>query len=157
MTVQTTANCTFSLGTTVAATDVTSYEGDTYQLVGEIEELGEFGDQINAVNFTSLNDGRVRKYKGSRDAGDMTMTLGFDGSDAGQAALKTALDDTSQDNYNCKVELNDAITDPGGNPTTFFFSGKIMSRRIQTGSADDVVRASVTIGISTAVIEKAAA
>lgn len=156
MSVQTTANCTFSLGTTTEATDLTSYEGDTYQLVGEIEELGEFGDQINGVNFTSLNDGRVRKYKGSRDAGDMTLTIGFDASDAGQAALKAALDDTSQDNYNCKVALNDALTQ-GGEPTTFYFSGKIMSRRIQTGSADDIVRASVTIGISTGVLEKVAA
>lgn len=156
MSVNTSAQCKLYLGTTAAATTVVAFEADTYTEVGEIEEIGEFGDAVNAVNFTSLADGRVRKFKGSYDAGELSMTVAFDVDDTGQAALKTALDDTSSDDYSVKITLNDQPSG-GSNPTTFFFKGKVMSRRISVSSADNVVRASVTIAINSAVLQKDAA
>ena len=79
--------------------------------MGEIEDLGEFGDTFNPVNFTALSDGRVRKYKGTADAGNMTLTVGLDNGDAGQKAVGVAHKDRTKGNYNIKVTLNDG--DPG--------------------------------------------
>lgn len=152
MAFNTAAGSKISIGTTTEATTQTEYESDTYTQIGVVEDLGEFGDQYNVVTFTSLADARVQKRKGSADAGDMTVTVAFDGSDAGQQALKDALDDTGALPYNVKVELNDAVTS-GGTPTVFYFSAFISSRRVQVGTTDDVVRGSINFGITTSVIE----
>ncbi|QPI08273.1 hypothetical protein IM687_13820 [Stutzerimonas stutzeri] len=145
MPVNTAAGARLSIGTKTPATDATSYAADTYVEVGEIENLGEFGDQVSAATFTALADRRVRKFKGTYDAGDMTLTLGFDSGDDGQNALNAALKDAGSDDYNFKVELEDG--------DVFYFGGKVMSRRIATGAAADIVKANVSIAINTAVIE----
>ena len=134
---------------------ISDYEADFGTgalLVGEIEDPGEFGDEVNPVTFTALADRRVRKFKGSYDAGTQTLTVAFDGEDAGQDALNAALQDESQANYNFKFELSDR-PDAGGTDTVFYYSGKVMSRRIQPGNADNIVRATVTIGINTPIFE----
>lgn len=154
----TAAGCRFSIGTKQAAATDTEYAADTYVEVGEIEELGEFGDTFSSVTFTSLKDGRVRKYKGTADAGDMTLTVGLDNGDAGQAAVKTAHKDRSKGDYNLKVTLNDgdATAVPPVLPTTFYFRGKVMNNTVAPGAADNVVRRNITIGINSDVLEIAA-
>lgn len=149
MALQTSANCKFHIGTKAQATDLTEFQADTYTEVGSIEDLGEFGDAFNAVTFTSLGDGRVRKLKGTKDAGDMTLVVAFDAGDAGQTALVAAADDTSSDGYNCMVELNDG--------TAFYFRAQIMGARITVGAADNVIRRNVTIAIDSAVLMQEAA
>lgn len=149
MALQTSANCKFYIGTKAPATDLTEFQSDTYTEVGSIEDLGEFGDAFNAVTFTSLGDGRVRKLKGTKDAGDMTLVVAFDAGDAGQTALVAAANDTSSDGYNCKVELNDG--------TTFYFRAQVMGARITVGAADNVIRRNVTIAIDSAVLMQEAA
>ena len=139
---------------------ISAYEADFAATgaveIGEIEDPGEFGDEFNPVTFTALADSRVRKLKGSADAGTQTMTVAFDAGDAGQDALRAAKQDTSQADYNFMVMLND-VTNGVSTPTVFYYSGKVMSRRIQPGQADNVVRASITVGINTAVFEVSAA
>ncbi|WP_288437300.1 hypothetical protein [uncultured Pseudomonas sp.] len=147
----TAAGCRFYLGTKKAAATQTEFEGDTYVEVGEIEDLGEFGDTFSTVNFTSLKDGRVRKYKGTADAGDMNLTIGLDNGDAGQTAIKTAHKDRAKGDYNVKVTLNDAPD--GGKPTTFYFRGKVMNNTVAPGAADNVVRRNVTVAINSDVLE----
>lgn len=142
------------IGTTTAATDITSYEADTYQQIGEVESIGDFGDQYEIVSANTLGDQRTRKRKGTADAGDISVTVLFDGSDQGQTDLKSALDDTGADDYNFKVELNDS---GGTNPTTFFFSGLVTSRRITGVNSNSIARGDLTIAINTEVLEKAAA
>jgi len=151
----TAAGCRLAIGTKTPATTRAEYEADTYVDVGEIEELGDFGDTFNSVNFTSLADGRVRKYKGTADAGDMTMTVGLDNGDAGQQAVKTAHADRTKGNYNIKVTLNDGdpTADPVVLPTTFYYGAKVMNNTVAAGSADNVVRRNVTLGINTDILE----
>ncbi|GFM73606.1 phage tail protein [Pseudomonas capsici] len=151
----TAAGCRFSLGTKMAAATEAEYAADTYIQVGEIEDLGEFGDTFSSVTFTSLSDGRVRKYKGTADAGDMTLTVGLDNGDAGQKAVKTAHKDRSKGNYNIKVTLNDGdpTAQPAVLPTTFYFNGKIMNNTVAPGAADNVVRRNITIGINSDILE----
>ena len=151
----TAAGCRFSLGGKTGAYTQTEYEADTYIEVGEIEDLGEFGDTFSSVNFTSLRDGRVRKYKGTADAGDLTLTVGFDNGDAGQNAIKVAHKDRSKGDYNIKITLNDGdpTATPVLKPTTFYMRGKVMNNTVAPGSADNVVRRNITIGINSDILE----
>lgn len=151
----TAAGCRLSLGTKIAADTQAEYEADTYVEVGEIEDLGEFGDTFSNVNFTALADGRVRKYKGTADAGDLTLAVGLDNGDAGQAAVKVAHKDRSKGDYNIKITLNDGNPDavPVVKPTTFYMRGKVMNNTVAPGSADNVVRRNITIAINSDIIE----
>ena len=151
----TAAGCRLSIGSKTGATTEELYKADTYVEVGEIEDLGEFGDTFSSVTFTSLRDGRVRKYKGTADAGDLTLTIGLDNGDKGQAALKTAHKDRTRGDYNIKVTLNDGDPDAATPilPTTFYMRGKVMNNTVAAGAADNVVRRNVTIGINSEILE----
>ena len=151
----TAAGCRFFIGSKTGADTETEYKADSYVEVGEIEDLGEFGDTFSSVNFTSLKDGRVRKYKGTADAGDLTLAVGLDNGDAGQKAVKAAHKDRSKGDYNIKITLNDGDPDatPALNPTTFYMRGKVMNNTVAAGAADNVVRRNITIGINSDILE----
>lgn len=150
MTVNTAAGSKFYIGTTVAADTVPEFEADSFTEVGEVEDLGEFGDEAGEATFTALSDRRVRKFKTSFDAGTIPVTTGSDPEDPGQAAMIAAF--ASDLDFNFKVELNDKIT-LGGTPTTLYFRGKVMSKRRNVGQVDNVVRQSFTVGINTEIFE----
>ncbi|WJO30734.1 hypothetical protein [Pseudomonas monteilii] len=151
----TAAGCRFFIGSKTGADTETDYKADTYVEVGEIEDLGEFGDTFSSVNFTSLKNGRVRKYKGTADAGDLTITVGLDSGDAGQRAVKTAHKDRSKGDYNVKITLNDGdpAATPAINPSTFYMRVKVMNNTVAPGAADNVVRRNITMGINSDVLE----
>jgi hypothetical protein len=126
-----------------------------FQLIGEIVNPGEFGRVYEEIQHTSLDNRNVRKFKGSRNDGNMNMQLGRDPSDDGQADLIVALDD--DDDYNFKVELND---DPGGtgdSPTTILFKAKVMSYTTNIGDANSIVAATALLGIQSGTIVETAA
>lgn len=158
MSVQSSSGCKFYIGpSNDSATTEAAYDALSYTEVAEIADLGEFGDKINEVNFIALADARNRKFKGSKDAGTMVLDLGYDTSDAGQAALESARDDTSAatEEYAFKVELNDSA---GTNPTTFYFRGLVLEAgRIKIGNADSIIMNGVSVAINSAIVKKAAA
>lgn len=121
-----------------------------YVEIGLVESLGEFGDQSSTVNFAALNDGRQRKAKGIRDAGDIALTCAHDTTDAGQNALVAA--EATPLKYAFKVVLPDQLT-TGGTGTTLYFRGLVMSKRLNVGSSDNVIRQSFMIGIDSAIAE----
>lgn len=152
----TAAGCRFYIGTKTSAATLEDYQADTFTEVGEIEDLGEFGDTFSSVTFTSLKDGRVRKYKGTADAGDLTLVVGLDNGDAGQAKVALAHKDRSKGDYNIKITLNDgdsSATPTPIAPTTFYMRGKVMNNTVAPGSADNVVRRNITIGINSDILE----
>lgn len=153
MTVQTAAGSRLFIGSVAAATVDTKaeYEALTYVEVGEIEDLGEFGDKANEIKFTSVNDRRVRKFKGSFDAGTLPLTVGFDAGDAGQVALVAAF--ASDNDYAFKVVLNDAPQDSDGAGTHFYFRGKVMSKPVNVGNAENVVKRKFDLGINSEILE----
>ncbi len=150
MTVNTAAESTVYIGTTGAATTQNDFETDSYTEVGEVEDLGEFGDTAEEVTFTALKDRRTRKFKGSFNAGTLTIVCGADPSDAGQDALRSAF--ASDFDYNFKVMLNDAVTS-GGVPTTLYFRGKVMSKGRNVGQVNNVVRQTFAVGINSEILE----
>lgn len=151
MTVQTAALSKLYIST--AATTVatqSAFEGLSFTEVGEIEDMGEFGSEFSTINFVSLADRLVRKFKGTEDPGTMTLQMGMDPADGGQDLLVTALGVDTE--YGIKITLNDGTT----SPTTFYFRARIMSYKRQVGSAENVVKATTSIGINTRPIEVAA-
>ena len=148
MGIQTGANVAVSIGTTTVATTQLEYEGDTYTAIGGVESVSEFGDTSAEVTFTGLTDARVQKLKGSRNAGNMTVSMAFLGADAGQTALIAAEADNSSSNYNFKIEYSDG--------EVRYFSGQVGSVVENVGGADSVLMLSCEVRINTALVKVAA-
>lgn len=151
MTINTASGAKLYIGSQNSDRDtvLAEYQADSYIEVGEIEDLGEFGDDSTRVTFDSLSEGRTRKLKGTRDAGEMPIVVGDDPTDEGQIAMEAA--EASPLDFNFKVELNDAVT-VGGNNSTHFFIGKVFSKRRNVGTANNVVRRNFAIGINSAIV-----
>jgi hypothetical protein len=124
------------------------YVADSYIEVGEIEDMGEFGDTSESIKFTALSDGRTRTFKGPRDAGEMPITVGDDMTDDGQIAMEAA--EGTPFDYSFYVELNDAVT-LGGTNSKHYFIGKVMSKRRNVGNASNVVKRNFSVGINSAI------
>lgn len=124
------------------------YQADSYIEVGEVEDLGEFGDESERIAFTALSDSRTRKFKGPRDAGEMNIIVGDDMTDEGQTALEAA--EAQPLDYNIRVELNDKLT-IGGENSNHYFIAKVFSKRRNVGNASNVVRRSFVVGINSAI------
>lgn len=161
MAIQTGSGVTLAIGTT-AAIDFDSgtqgdFEADAYEVVGEVSEVGEFGDERTVVEFISLADGRVRKARGSANAGDAVVTYAYDSNDQGQDDLKSAFEEASQaaDEFNFRVQFNDAPE--SGTPTTFYFRARITSLRVQSVTPDGVITRQATLAINSPILEVAAA
>lgn len=154
MSVYTAAGCTLSISnaSTTDATDTQAeFEALTYLEVGEIQNIGEFGDQVSKIMFTALSNRRVRKFKGSYDAGALDLTVGFDSTDTGQAQVIAAR--ASDADWAFKVTLNDAGTGSPSSPTTFYFLGKVMARTVIPGDVETVVTGRINIELNSAIIE----
>lgn len=132
---------------------ITAFEALTWTEIGEVEDLGEFGDEASEITFTALSNRRVRKFKGTFNAGTVTVQAGSDPSDAGQAAMIAAF--ASDLDFPFKITLNDQIT-LAGTPTTLYFGGKVMSKRRNVGNVENVVRQNFPIGVNTKIYEVAA-
>lgn len=120
--------------------------------VEEIEDLGEHGDTAEAVTFTSISNRRVRKLKGSKDAGTKTVVVGRDPLDDGQVALVEA--EATDFDYAFKVEHADA-RGPSYTDSVDYFGGMVMSKTVNQGQVNTVTRRTHNIGINTAVYEVA--
>jgi hypothetical protein len=147
MGVNTAATSTIAIGTTTVCNNQADYEADSYTNVGEASDLGEFGDTAETIQFTALADRRVRKFKGSFDAGTITVQVGADLTDSGQDALVAAF--AADDDYNFRIQLNDEAT-VGGTPTTLYCSGKVTSKNFNVGSVNNVVMRTFTIAVNSA-------
>lgn len=150
MTINAAGGSRLFLGTTVAATSIPEFEADTYTEVGEVEDLGEFGDESAEITFTSLKDARVRKLKGPKNAGTIAVVCGDDPLDTGQDAMIAA--EASSLDFNFRVELNDPVT-LSGTPSVSYFRGKVMSKRLNVGNVSNVVRRTFNVGINSQIYE----
>lgn len=126
------------------------YAGLAYVEIGEVENLGEFGDESTIVTFLSVGDSRTRKLKGSRDAGTISLTVGRDPFDAGQEDLNDA--EATKFEYAFKVVVADA-PDVGYADSVFYFGALVASARGTFNGADDVTRKSYQLAINTPIIE----
>ena len=127
---------------------------DSYVEIGTIENLGELGDESNLVNFAAIGDARVRKLKGARDGGTMTVVVGRDPLDPGQAAMRAA--EATKYEYNFKLVEADAPTEDYDDSVSYF-RGLVSSQRKNLGGNDDVTKRTFNIAVNSAVNEIEAA
>lgn len=150
MTIKSAAGAKIYIGTTAAAANETQFAADTYTEIKEVEDLGELGDESEAITFAGLSEARVKKLKGARDAGTLVLVVGRDPLDAGQIAIKAA--EKTSFEYNFKIVANDA-PDADHTNSVYYFRGLVMSARDNYGQQNNVVRTTFNIGINTAILE----
>lgn len=136
----------------IGGKEVSPQSETQWQLIGEVVNPGEFGRVYNLITHTSLDDRNVRKFKGSRNDGQLNMQLGRDPQDDGQADLISALDDDSD--YNFKIELPDDPGGTGNSPTTFLFQAKVMSYTTNIGDPDSIIGATCLLEIRSGSIQE---
>lgn len=139
--------------TTAQADSIAEFDALVWTEVGLVESLGEFGDESSAVTFAALGDARVRKAKGARDAGTMTVTCAHDPSDPGQSALIAA--EGTNNNYPFKITLPNRLNATGTDEVNYF-RALVMSRRGNIGDNANVVRRTFSLGINSQIYEKPA-
>ncbi len=155
MSIETGANWDISIGTTTPATDIAAFDLDTYNVIGKVSEIGEFGDSREIITFLELTSARVLKARGPADAGDAPLTFARDEADAGQIALEAAFNvSTAADEFNFRVRAADS---GGTNPTTWYFRAKVSDFRQQSTVANTVKTLLATLAINSPVLKKAAA
>jgi hypothetical protein len=129
-----------------------AYAALTWTEVGMIESLGEYGDEAATIDFAVLGDGRVRKAKGASDAGNMAVTCAHIAADVGQIAMVAA--QLTKLQYPFKVELANKLTGGGTNEMNYFM-GLVMSKRVNVGANDNVVRRTFTVAVNSKITEVA--
>lgn len=117
---------------------------------GEVETLGEFGDQSADVTFTAIGNARVRHSKGANDAGVLALTCGRDPLDAGQIAGRAAA--ATKFEYAIKIVAADA-PDEDYLDSVYYFGALVQSARDNYGNNDNVVRTTFNLGINTEIVE----
>jgi len=121
--------------------------GLTYVEIGEIDNVGDYGDTIGDVTFSPLASGRVKHLKGQADAGTSELNIGLDAGDAGQLKLVEAFQDRSRYDYPIKVVYVDGFTD--------YYAAKVMSNKKGGITASGVLVRKVTLGINSDIYEVA--
>ncbi len=146
------SNAFTSAGTTIgivsgdpATYDATGFEALTFDTIGEVTDLGEFGREYSLVTHNPLGDRQTVKRKGSYNDGSISMTVARTPDDAGQTILQTALD--SDENFSFNVTLQDG--------TELYFQAQVLSYTTNVGTVDQITTASVTIEITDEIIEVA--
>lgn len=132
------------------ADTVSEYAALTFVELTGVETIGEFGDQAQLVTFQLLGEGRTRKLKGAKDAGDIQVVCAHDPLSTSQAAMVgfAALPYS----YAFKVLAADGA-DANDEDSAFYFTGKVMSAPFNPGDANTPARRTFNIAIDTAVVE----
>lgn len=152
-----TAGAKLYIGQSIAAktTDfvLADFAGQSWLRVDWMENMGQFGDESQAVNFDAIDFGRTQKLKGIKNAGDMTAVCGLDYASDGQIAVRAA--EATPNDYAFKIEFNDAPV--GGTPSERYFIAKVMSVREQLDTANNVMKLNMGLGINSNIVRVNAA
>jgi hypothetical protein len=133
-----------------AADTKSVYSALSYVEIGSVESVSEFGDSAQSVTYMTLADGRVKKAKGGKDAGDVSVTCIHDPLNVGQNDMITAEGTNFQ--YAFKVVLADAA-DANDTDSTFYFRARVMSKRLNPGDNNNVIKRVFVLGIVSQPVE----
>lgn len=131
--------------TTAQPTDLdqAAFAALTYVLIGDLGEVGETGTSQNVLTYDTWAESVVRKAKGMRNAGDPTVEVARNSTDAGQVALRAAA--KTNLNYAFKIVRNDALTG-GGTPTIIYNRGLVTGPKRPNGRNEDFDLEVFTLG-----------
>lgn len=132
-----------------ATYDQVGFEALTFTDVAEVTDMGEYGPTYEVVTHNPLSTRRTVKRKGTVNDGAMTLQLGRDPSDAGQALMIAGVDGANRDVvYSHKVTLQDG--------TVQYFTGQIYGYTTNISSINTITSASTTVELDNEIIEVAA-
>jgi len=123
--------------------------GYTMGLVGEITDFTGPGGQAAVIDITSIQSTAKEKMIGIRDEGQVSMTLNYSPTDAGQVGLKDDRDNRTRGKY--AIRLTDVTTGSSALPSWCYFNGYCLSFSI-SGAVDNKVTANTVLEIDGAVI-----
>jgi hypothetical protein len=145
--VKTSAGTTFALSADAPTThDETGYSALVYTDVGEVTNIPEYGGTYQLVTHEPLASRAVVKRKGSLNHGSLTLQIGKDINDAGQALLKTAYGEDEA--YSFEITLQDG--------TIHYTTGQVFSFTTNVGNSNQITGISCKIELDTEIIEVAA-
>lgn len=139
-------------GTDFVATDFTT-GSPAWTKVGGVTNAGAFGDTAELISSKVIDEGRVRKAKGTKNSGSAQIVCNLDYADAGQIAVRAAA--KARDTYALKYTFNDAPV--GGTPSIRYFTALVMSAVEHLNEADNVMELHVTLEIDSNIVDVAAA
>jgi hypothetical protein len=128
--------------------DAAAYAALTWTEITLLESIGEYGDQSSVVTAAVLGDGRMRKAKGARDAGEASIVAFPKATDPGQLAIIAA--ESTYNLYPIKVVLPNRLV-AGGTDEINYFMGLVTSKRRNIGANDNIVRDTYGIAVNSAI------
>lgn len=139
MAYETVAGATLAVSVTPPSPDTTAAGYETaivYTNVGEITDLpGAAGRSYNTVEHAPIDTRKRNRKKGSYTLDDLTVTMAWDQSDAGQDICRTAALDDSV--------LTFKLTKQGGDIR--YFTAQVSKFIENMGTVDNVVQGQMTL------------
>ena len=143
----TSSGTTYAISAGEPATyDAAGFGALTYTDVAEVTDMGEYGASFEVVSHNPLATRRTVKRKGTVNDGAMSLQLGRDPSDAGQAILIAGVDGAGID-----IVHSHKVTLPDG--TIQYFTGQVYSYTTNIGSSNQIVSAAATVELDNKIIE----
>ncbi|MFO1126373.1 MAG: phage tail tube protein [Methylocystis sp.] len=142
-----------SAAVTSEPADAAAYAALSWTEIGDVDSLGDFGDEASILTATTLQDQRTFKAKGPRDAGTMVITCLDRPDDAGQIALVAA--EATKYNYPFKVVLPNRLT-TGGTDEIEYLIGLVSSKRLNVGDASNIVKRVFNVAVNSKITPVAA-
>ena len=133
---------------TTAPANAAAYAALTWTEITLVRSIGPYGDEASIINAPVLGDARVRKAKGSRDAGNSELVVYPLATDAGQSALIAA--EATNFDYPIKVELPTKLAAAGTNGIDYFMA-KVGSKRRTVGENDNVITDTFSLPVVSAI------
>jgi hypothetical protein len=130
-----------------------AYAALTWTEIMMVESIGAYGDESAVITAAVLADGRMRKAKGARDAGNSELVVFPLETDPGQIALHAA--EGTYNQYPIKVEKPNKLTEGGVNGIDYWVA-LVASERYEIGANDNVVRERFNLAVTSAVTRVAA-
>lgn len=139
------ADSKVEIGGTITEAILAEFEAParTYVEVKGVVDIGEFGDEAQIATIELVDGARVRKKKGTRDAGDVELVVARDPLDPGQIAFRAA--QKTKHAYAIRITANDAPE--GGTPTVHYLKAYVSSAKNRQGGANDFVQTVFTLAV----------
>jgi len=136
---QTAAGVTLGISLVPPATfDQVGYDALTFNPVGEVTNIGEFGEEVNLVTHNPLSTKVTEKGKGSRNRGTLNPSMALDQDDAGQSDMETSLEGDGPAWISITLQSG----------AVFYLEVLVMSFKVNIGGVDDIVTATSSLEVT---------
>mgnify|MGYP000019795718 FL=1 len=115
--------------------DQTGFESLTYTDIAEIENAGTVGGSWGMTSHTAIDSLGTQDYKTVKSGTEISLSLAFDPTDAGQNMLQEAFDSVQA--YSVKITLSTGYI--------IYAVAKVGSFDVELGTADAITKASANL------------